>query len=408
MADRFYPNEMPEFIKEEEPPPPETTANPLTKTLSLPYNLFSDQLKRAAFDLKQTIVSETWGNTGKRLTDYTLYTGALGTASIVFKAYKVTHNKKDLDLCRDILKACDSASFGFSRSPVTFICGQAGVSALGVVVAKQSNDDQLFNHYLTRFKKIKLPKDLPNELFFGRTGYLWACLFINKNLGENIISSTHMREIKDEIIKAGRNMSTSECPLMYEWYGKRYWGAAHGLAGIMNVLMDMELTEDELKDVKGTLIYMINNRFSNGNYRSSEGSTSDHFIDWCLGATGMALTLTKAATVFGSDEFLKAAIDAGEVVWKRGLLKKVGICHGISGNAYVFLSLYRLTGDIKFLYRAKAFATFLYHKSQTLITQGSMHGGDRPFSLFEGIGGTAYLFLDMVDPSMARFPAYEI
>ncbi|CAH1428627.1 unnamed protein product [Lactuca virosa] len=153
---------------------------------------------------------------------------------------------------------------------------------------------------------------------------------------------------------------------------------------------------------------MINNRFSNGNYQSSEGSNSDHLIHWCHGAPGMALTLTKAATVFGSDEFLKAAIDAGEVVWKRGLLKKVGICHGISGNAYVFLSLYRLTGDIKFLYRAKAFATFLYHKSQTLITQGSMHGGDRPFSLFEGIGGTAYLFLDMVDPSMARFPAYEI
>ncbi|CAI9283626.1 unnamed protein product [Lactuca saligna] len=406
MADRFYPNEMPEFIKEEEPPPPETTTNPLTKTLSLPYNLFSDQLKRAAFDLKHTIVSETWGNTGKRLKDYTLYTGALGTAFMVFKAYKVTHTKKDLDLCKDILKACDSASFGSSR--VTFICGQAGVSALGVVVAKQSNDNHLFNHYLTRFKEIKLPKDLPNELLYGRAGYLWACLFINKNLGENIISSTHMREIKDEIIKAGRNMSTSECPLMYEWYGKRYWGAAHGLAGIMNVLMDMDLTEDELKDVKVTLIYMINNRFSSGNYRSSEGSNSDHLIHWCHGAPGMALTLTKAATVFGSDEFLKAAIDAGEVVWKRGLLKKVGICHGISGNAYVFLSLYRLTGNIKFLYRAKAFATFLYHKSQTLITQGSMHGGDRPFSLFEGIGGAAYLFLDMVDPSMARFPAYEI
>ena len=57
MADRFYPNEMPEFIKEEEPPPPETTTNPLTKTLSLPYNLFSDQLKRAAFDLKDTVFS---------------------------------------------------------------------------------------------------------------------------------------------------------------------------------------------------------------------------------------------------------------------------------------------------------------------------------------------------------------
>ena len=54
--------------------------------------------------------------------------------------------------------------------------------------------------------------------------------------------------------------------------------------------------------------------------------------------------------VFGDKEFLQAAVDAGEVVWKRGLLKRVGICHGISGNAYVFLSLYRLTGNVEHLY----------------------------------------------------------
>lgn len=61
--------------------------------------------------------------------------------------------------------------------------------------------------------------------------------------------------------------------------------------------------------------------------------------------------------VFGSKEFLQAAVDAGEVVWNRGLLKRVGICHGISGNAYVFLSLCRLTGNAEYLYRAKAFAS---------------------------------------------------
>ncbi|GFZ00591.1 translocon-associated protein (TRAP), alpha subunit [Actinidia rufa] len=43
-------------------------------------------------------------------------------------------------------------------------------------------------------------------------------------------------------------------------------------------------------------------------------------------------------------EFVKAAMDAGEVVLDRGLLKGVGICHGISGNTYIFLALYRLTG----------------------------------------------------------------
>ena len=34
--------------------------------------------------------------------------------------------------------------------------------------------------------------------------------------------------------------------------------------------------------------------------------------------------------------------EAGELVWKYGLLKKgPGICHGIAGNGYTFLSLRR-------------------------------------------------------------------
>ncbi|KAL8243462.1 hypothetical protein R6Q59_009720 [Mikania micrantha] len=403
MADRFFPNNMPEFIEEEEPPPPEATA---TSLLSLPYNSFSDRLKRAAFDLKETIVMETWGSSGKRLNDYTLYTGALGTAFLVFKSYQFTHNKKDLDLCKDIVKACDAASSGSSH--VTFMLGRAGVCALGAVIAKQANDNNLCDYYLLRFGEIKIPKDIPDELLYGRAGYLWACLFLNKNFGQNTISSAHMRTITDEIIKSGRKLCTKECPLMYEWHGKRYWGAAHGLIGIMNVLMDMVLTEDELEDVKSTLFYMIKNRFSSGNYPSSEGSGSDCLVHWCHGAPGVTLTLAKAAKVFGDEEFYKAAMEAGEVVWKRGLLKRVGICHGVSGNAYAFLSLYRLTGDVKFLYRAKAFANFLHEKSALLLSQGTMHGGDHPFSLFEGIGGMAYLFMDMVEPLEARFPAYEL
>lgn len=95
-------------------------------------------------------------------------------------------------------------------------------------------------------------------------------------------------------------------------------------------------------------------------------------------------------------------------MWDRGLLKRVGVCHGISGNTYVFLSLYRLTGKVEYLYKAKAFASFLHDRAQTLISEGIMHGGDRPYSLFEGIGGMAYLFLDMTESFDARFPAYEL
>lgn len=108
----------------------------------------------------------------------------------------------------------------------------------------------------------------------------------------------------DDIIKAGRQLSSEgKCPLMYEWHGKKYWGAAHGLVGIMHVLMDMELKPDELEDVKGTLQYMIKNRYPSGNYPSSEGSESDRLVHWCHGAPGVALTLVKAAEVI-SDFFV--------------------------------------------------------------------------------------------------------
>lgn len=173
--------------------------------------------------------------------------------------------------------------------------------------------------------QIELPKDLPNELLYGRAGFLWACSFLNKNIGRETISPTQIvrnftnfnhvcflimngslflrnffmqRAVVAEVIKSGRKMGKGKCPLMYEWHGKRYWGAAHGLAGIMHVLMDMELKADEVEDVKATLHYMIRNRFPSGNYPSSEGSESDRLVHWCHGAPGVALTLIKAAKVW--------------------------------------------------------------------------------------------------------------
>ena len=53
---------------------------------------------------------ETWVSRGKRVQDYTVYTGSLGTAYLAFKAYQVTNNVNDLRLCLDIVEACDTVS----------------------------------------------------------------------------------------------------------------------------------------------------------------------------------------------------------------------------------------------------------------------------------------------------------
>ncbi|KAL8131324.1 lanC-like protein GCL2 isoform X2 [Apium graveolens] len=438
MANRYFDNDMPDFVdetpgaeKEGEEVVGQGTEESLVRLLCMPYHSFSENLKRAALDLKETVVIETWGFSRQDVQDFTVYTGTLGTAFLLFKSYQVTNNTSDLELACQIVKACDSASekikktcddasphsgtslklhkkASFMTRDVTLF-GRAGVYALGAVISKHMSDSKMLDYYLTKFKEIELTKDLPDELLFGRAGFLWACSYLNKHIGEGTIPSSHMRVVADEIIAKGRKMgSRDRCPLMYEFKGKKYLGTAHGLAGIMHVLMDLELKSDEREDVKATLKYMINNRLPSGNYPVVEGDDNDVLVHWCHGAPGIALTLVKAAQVFGDKEFLEAAIDAADVVWNRGLLKKVGICHGISGNTYVFLSLYGLTMKMEYLYRAKAFASFLLDRAHKLISSGEMHGGDTRYSMYEGLGGMAYLFLDMVQPTEAKFPGYEL
>ena len=83
--------------------------------------------------------------------------------------------------------------------------------------------------------------------------------------------------------------------------------------------------------------------------------------------------------------------------------KGPGICHGIAGNGYAQLMLYRLTKDSKYLYRASKFAEFLLTE-----TFKDARTPDRPFSLFEGPGGTVCFILDLLDPNNSEFSLFPI
>ncbi|KAK1401721.1 hypothetical protein POM88_001326 [Heracleum sosnowskyi] len=73
---------------------------------------------------------------------------------------------------------------------------------------------------------------------------------------------------------------------------------ANGLAGILHVLLHFPLSEEDAEDVKGTLRYMMSNRFPHsGNYPSCEGNPRDKLVQWSHGAAGMAITLSKASKV---------------------------------------------------------------------------------------------------------------
>lgn len=245
------------------------------------------------------------------------------------------------------------------------------------------------------------------DLLHGRAGFLFAALYINKYIGSETLPQSLLMPIVEAVIAGGRAGASDNtaCPLMYRWHGTRYWGAANGLAGILQVLLHFPLSKQDEEDVKDTLRYMMSNRFPHsGNYPVSEGNPRDRLVQWSHGASGVAMTLCKASKVFGNErEFRDGAIEAGEVVWKNGLVKKVGLADGAAGNAYVFLSLYGLTGESVYEERAKAFGNFLYHNVEKLGGDG-----DHGYSLFQGLAGTACLWFDLLSPASSKFPGFEL
>lgn len=394
------------------------TPDPTPPTLSLPTDIFL----RAAISLKNQVVKNMWEERSGNISEPTVYSGVLGTAFTCLRAYEATGDQQDLLLCGEIVDACATVSLPPSIRHVTFLHGQGGIYSLGAVVSNYKGDHQKRDMYLKLFLELAEDSALPvgpqegglgmsYDLLYGRTGFLWAALFINKYLGETAVPSDLLMPIVKAVLAGGRaGASDTACPLMYRWHGTRYWGAANGLAGILHVLLHFPLSEEDAEDVKGTLRYMMSNRFPHsGNYPSCEGNPRDKLVQWSHGAGGMAITLSKASKVFTHDrEFQDAAIEAGEVVWKRGLVEKPGLSDGASGNAYAFLSLYQTTGESIYEERAKAFASFLYHKSGELMMVGNSEEPNHTYSLLLGLAGTVCLWFDLLRPEKSRFPGYEI
>ncbi|KAL8193961.1 hypothetical protein R6Q57_026203 [Mikania cordata] len=389
-------------------------------------SLSPETFLEAAVALKEQVVEATWAEVcagGGEIVDPTIYTGLLGTAFTCLRFYEATGSLRDLRLGADIVDACATAVTNTSPRYMTFLCGRGGIYALGAVIANYCGDHHKRDFYIAEFMELAEEKALPAgpeeggfgmsyDLLHGRAGFLWAALFINKHIGQETVPSDTLDLIVKAVIAGGRAGSHGHamCPLMYRWHGTRYWGAAHGLAGILHVLLHFPLSEEEAEDIKKTLKYMMSKRFPHtGNYPTSEGNARDNLVQWSHGAGGMAVTLCKASQVFPYDrEFRDAAIEAGEVVWKSGLLEKAGLADGASGNAYVFLALYRLTGDAIYIDRATSFGGYLYANAMKLMNSPKSHELDHGFSLFQGLAGAACIWSDLVRPEDSRFPGFEI
>jgi hypothetical protein len=171
-------------------------------------------------------------------------------------------------------------------------------------------------------------------------------------------------------------------------YGQtcRYLGPAHGFAGCALALGDPA-------GVSETLRRHAVEEDGLANWPGLAGQALDAPGDgrirtqWCHGAPGIVATLAPFL-----DEEL--AVAGGELTWHAGPLQKgANLCHGTAGNGYAFLALLELTGDERWLTRARRFA--MHAAAQ--VEQSRSELGRGRHSLWTGDLGTALYLADCVE-----------
>ncbi|GAB6031012.1 LanC-like protein 3 [Chamberlinius hualienensis] len=307
---------------------------------------------------------------------------------------------------------------------VAFLLGNTGIYATGALIGHAANNETLVNEMVKKFAKAAthlMPVNFlscgGDELLVGRAGYLSGVLALRQYLNIDIVSDVDVKKIFDSMLTSGRNYARShqsKSPLMYSYYKTEYLGAAHGLSSILQMMLCFpkcyESDENAQRDIKGAVDYMLDLQQSNGNFPTAVDEinrrpSENELIHWCHGAPGVVYLMAKAWLIWKDERYLQACLKCGELIWKQGLLRKgPGICHGVAGNGYTFLLLYRLTKDPKHLHRAFMFAQFL----NTSEFKKNARTPDSPCSLYEGLAGTVCFLVDLLDPDKAHFPLFDI
>lgn len=274
------------------------------------------------------------------------------------------------------------------RHDVTFLCGDAGPLAVAAVVYSRMQRAQEASDCISRWVWWRLkgsrPKQcqsaevcflvlfrrlaqyhkvvvdgssgLPDELLYGRVGYLYSLVFVNQQLGGDRIPGQFIQQVRlglsggklenlwvlrchfppfqisETVLASGELLSRkfrvqNQSPLMFEWYQEQYVGAAHGLAGIYYFLMQVfrcggvavvfveEVVQCSLRFyrppqpgfvpavehvhrlVKPSVDHVCRLKLPSGNYPPCIGDERDLLVHWCHGSPGVIYMLLQAHKV---------------------------------------------------------------------------------------------------------------
>lgn len=253
--------------------------------------------------------------------------------------------------------------------------GATGVYAICALIHRSRNVEksnwciQQLNASVALVSQSK-SEDFWSELDFGRAGIIMAALSITESgfWPRDIIPRAQILQIAFRLFQDGVEMGEKG---HLAWTNAvqpyKMWGQNHGSTGILQQffrLPEMFQNRTVVRYIRNTLDYFLTLQYSSGNFptplRAPYPTIPDILIQWCHGGPAFIPVMGEAYLRFRDERYYTSMQRAVDNMWEKGLLTKgLMLCHGISGNTYMFFYAYRIKGDPKYLYRAIKFQEFV-------------------------------------------------
>jgi Lanthionine synthetase C-like protein len=120
-------------------------------------------------------------------------------------------------------------------------------------------------------------------MLVGRCGYVLGIKWLQRQINNEIIPPSEMRKMVRIMIKSGKNYAAKhklKIPLMYQYHGREYLGAAHGISAILFAMLDTELDDIDMIDVRASIDAILDLQDESGNFPSKFDKNESHLVHW--------------------------------------------------------------------------------------------------------------------------------
>ena len=306
----------------------------------------------------------------------------------------------------------DAAFWNAERGIVPEVLGRSslfhhacGIHCVQALVAHARGDDLAQRHAIAAYAAASELCD-QIDVVFGRSGLLIGCAMLLETAPPHLESGS-LLALGQRLLQSIWSRLDDQPPLMKS-VSLTTLGAAHGWCGYL--FATMRWCEASGAAVPSQLVERLQQLAELGqsagrsmNWPRKVPDVASNPIlsaSWCNGAAGYVHLWTMAYRLLGSDaRFERLARRAAWHAYEGSADAPGDLCCGLAGRAYALLCLYRFTGELAWLERARLLS------KRAAASPGIPP--NRLNSLFHGDIGIAMLAVDLSSPEFSCMPFFE-